>query len=114
MIDNPQLSIDMRTVVLEDTDELPMPHINAFLAQSGIADDFFITVGVVLPPDVTSMEELDKYESIPAKTLFRFAVSRLSMAQFINALRFQYYVQLSAERAEEEAERRAAAEAKEE
>jgi len=95
MTDNTHRPKGIRVTFPDDTNELSIPHANAIFVQSGI-DDFFVTVGVARPPEITSVEDFGKFEVIPAKALFRFGLSRLSMKQFIDVLQNQYDIQTKA------------------
>jgi hypothetical protein len=73
----------------DEVNELPLPYVNACSVQSGV-DDFFVTVGAVVPPEIKSEEDLKKYSEIVAKPLFRFALSRSSIEQLMTTLYEQY------------------------
>jgi hypothetical protein len=77
----------------EEVAKLPLPYVNALSVQSGI-DDFFVTIGSVVPPEIKSNEDLEKHKEIIAKPLFRFAVSRSSLESFMNALQERYADQI--------------------
>ncbi len=73
----------------QETENLPLPYANALLVQSGV-DDFFVTVGSILPPDIKTEEDLATVSELTAKPLFRFATSRENIKRFIDALQQQY------------------------
>jgi hypothetical protein len=73
----------------KDANELPLPYANALFVQSGV-DDFFITIGSLLPPDIKTQEEYESFSEVYAKPLFRFATSRENIKRFIEALQQQY------------------------
>lgn len=73
----------------DEVNELPLPYVNAVVVQSGV-DDFFITIGAVVPPAIKSSEDLKQYSEIEAKPLFRFALSRSNLEEFISTLQEQY------------------------
>lgn len=77
----------------EEVEKLPLPYVNALFVQSGV-DDFFVTIGSVVPPEIKSEEDLEKHTEITAKPLFRFAVSRSNMESFIAALRERHEEQV--------------------
>jgi hypothetical protein len=45
------------TFPAEEVEKLPLPYVNALSIQSGI-DDFFVTIGSVVPPEIKSQELL--------------------------------------------------------
>lgn len=90
MGDNAQKSKVIRIRFPEqEVKELPLPYINALVVQSGV-DDFFITVGSLVPPEVITEEDLEQFSELRAKPLFRFAASRENIKQFIAVLQLQY------------------------
>lgn len=62
---------------------------NALFVQTGV-DDFFVTIGSLVPPEIKSEGDLEKLAELTAKPLFRFATSRVCMKRFIDALQYQY------------------------
>jgi hypothetical protein len=69
----------------EEVEKLPLPYVNALVVLSGV-DDFFVTIGSVVPPEIQSDEDLEKHTELTAKPLFRFAVSRSNLESFIATL----------------------------
>ncbi|HWS84466.1 MAG TPA: hypothetical protein VN207_09435 [Ktedonobacteraceae bacterium] len=64
----------------DEVNELPLTYVNALSVQSGV-DDFFVTVGAVVPPEINSEEDIKKFSEITAKPLFRFVLSRSNIEQ---------------------------------
>jgi hypothetical protein len=95
MGDSVQESKAIRIRFPEETNELPLPYVNALVVQSGV-DDFFITVGSLTPPEIKTEEELEKISELTAKPLFRFATSRENIRRFIDVLQQQYNNQAQA------------------
>ena len=73
----------------EETKELPLSYVNALFVQSGV-DDFFVTLGSLVPPEIKTEEEFAKFSELTAKPLFRFATSRENIKRFIDTLQQQY------------------------
>ncbi len=70
-----RMSVEATVKFTNEVNELPLPYVNALSVQSGI-DDFFVTVGAVVPPEIKSEEDLKSISELVAKPLFRFALSR--------------------------------------
>jgi hypothetical protein len=64
-------------------------YVNAVHVQEGI-DDFFVTIGTVIPPKIKSAEDIERYKVVTGKPLFRFAIARSSMESFIVTLQERY------------------------
>ncbi len=84
----------------EESNKLPLPYVNALFVQSGI-DDFFVTIGSLLPPEIKTEDDFEKFSEITAKPLFRFATSKENIKRFIDALQQQYDNQTRATNDEE-------------
>jgi hypothetical protein len=80
-----------RTYAIEvpDAPHLPLIHINALNLRYAV-DEFFFTLGVVLPPEVKDTNELASIERLTAEPVFRFAVSRQVMQRFIDLMVTQF------------------------
>lgn len=87
-----RMSVEATVKFTNEVNELPLPYVNALSVQSGI-DDFFVTVGAVVPPEIKSEEDLKSISELVAKPLFRFALSRSSMEQLMATLYEQYHNQ---------------------
>jgi hypothetical protein len=81
------------TVVIPETTDLPLLHVNALNVRL-TADEFFWTLGVVMPPEFRTEEEAQKASpQLLAQPVFRFAVSRQTMARFIDLIQAQFQQQ---------------------
>jgi hypothetical protein len=89
MEDRVQKSKVVKIKFTEEANELPLPYVNALFVNAGV-DDFFVTIGSLVPPEIKSEEDLEKFAELTAKPLFRFATSREGMKRFIDALQHQY------------------------
>ncbi len=76
-------------ITFPDVSQLPVLHINAMNLRFS-TDEFFFTIGTVAPPEFESAEEAKNLEQVVAQPLFRFAVSRETMKQFIILMEKQY------------------------
>ena len=81
-------------VTIADTPGLPIYHANALVVRSGI-DEFFLTLGVIVPPDQVEAEVAAKAGHVVAQPIFRFAISRDTMAKFLAAMAGQFDQQTS-------------------
>lgn len=68
---------------------LPVQHVNA-LGVNSSSDEFFITLGVVVPPDVQDMPALLEAGYITAQPVYRFAVSRDNMEKILHLMADQF------------------------
>lgn len=68
--------------------DLPIHYVNVVNVRAG-QEEFYITLGTVVPPEVASIEDLDAI-SLEAHSLFRFAVSRNILKQIIDVLQGVY------------------------
>jgi hypothetical protein len=81
------------TIVLPDAPELPLLHVNALNLRYSL-DEFFFTLGVVLPPEVRTYEDVERVgTTLTAQPVFRFALSRETMAKFLELMNNQYRAQ---------------------
>src|SRR5436309_12670890 len=72
-----------------DDSSLPVPYVNIVSIRAGL-DDFFVTLGTVLPPEVANIEDLEAINSLKAQPIFRFAVSRSVLKQVIDVMQTVY------------------------
>lgn len=76
-------------VAFTDEAELPVLYANSMHILLG-ANEFFITIGTVTPPEVQSVEDFEALERLKAQPLIRIAVSPPIMKQFIDLMTQQY------------------------
>lgn len=76
-------------VTIADASNLPVHHVNALVVRSGV-DEFFLTLGVVTPPDQTEVVTATEIGHLVAQPVFRFAISRETMAKFLAVMAGQY------------------------
>lgn len=76
-------------VTIADASNLPINHVNALVIRSGV-DEFFLTLGVVMPPDQTEVAAAAENGHLVAQPVFRFAISRDTMAKFLAVMAGQY------------------------
>src|SRR5437667_6248829 len=76
-------------VTIGDASNLPIHHVNVLDIRAGV-DEFFCTLGTVIPPDQVEMEVVREAGHLVAQPIFRFAVSRETMAKFLVLLVGQY------------------------
>lgn len=72
-----------------DTSNLPIQHVNAMGIHLG-SDEFFFTLGVVVPPDKEEVIAAMEVGHLVAQPIFRFAISRDSMEKFLALMAGQY------------------------
>ena len=77
-----------KTTFVGDSD-LPVHHVNAVNVRAGL-EEFFFTLGTVLPPEITDIKDLESIDSLNAHTLFRFAVPRNVMKQMLDVMQAVY------------------------
>ncbi len=77
------------SIVVPDAPDLPLLHVNALNLRFGI-DEFFFTLGVVLPPEVKDPSQVPENPRVTAEPVFRFAVSRQAMQKFIDLMVTQF------------------------
>ena len=62
-------------VTFADASNLPIHHVNALGLRAG-SDEFFLTSGVVVPPDQLEAATAAEVGHLIAQPVFRFAISR--------------------------------------
>jgi len=72
-----------------DAPNLPIFHVNA-LGINSSSDEFFFTLGVVIPPDQTQAAAVREAGYIVAQPIFRCAISRDTMEKFQALMAGQY------------------------
>ncbi len=81
-------------VKFSDPSHLSIQHVNAMAVNAG-SDEFFIMLGVVVPPDQEEMKATKETGYVVAQPVYRFAMSRDSMEKFLSLLAGQYDQQTS-------------------
>lgn len=76
-------------ITIADASNLPIYHVNAMNLRSGI-DEFFFTLGVAQPPDQAEIATVTEAGHIVAQPIFRFAISRDTMEQFLALMAGQF------------------------
>lgn len=76
-------------VTMPDASHLPMAHINVINVRFS-GDEFFVTLGLAVPPEFQSEAESTATETVEATPVFRFATSRTVMDRFIRMLVDRY------------------------
>jgi hypothetical protein len=76
-------------VKFTDASHLPIPHVNAMAVNTG-SDEFFFTLGVVVPPDQEEMKAARETGYVVAQPVCRFAMSRDSMEKLLALMAGQY------------------------
>ncbi len=66
-------------------ESLPTHYVNSVNIRS-TPEEFFLTLGTVIPLDIVDIKQLEDIESISAHPLFRCAVSRSVMRQLIDLM----------------------------
>lgn len=69
-------------ITIADASNLPIYHVNVMDLRSGL-DEFFFTLGVVEPPEQAEVEVAVETGEVVAQPVFRFAISRDTMEQFL-------------------------------
>jgi len=80
------VTLDVR---MTDASSLPLQHVNVVSIRFA-TDEFFITLGVVMPPDPPEIAAAQKAGYLEAQPVFRFAMSRDTMEKFLSAAAGQY------------------------
>jgi hypothetical protein len=83
----------IKTTFISDAD-LPVHYVNIVNVRAGL-EEFFITLGTVMPPEITDITDLEGIDSLNAHTLLRFAVSRSVMKQMLEVMQAIYDQQTS-------------------
>jgi hypothetical protein len=76
-------------VTIADASNLPIHHVNALALRTGV-DEFFFTLGVVVPPDQVEAAAAAEAGYLEAQPVFRFAISRDTMEKFLAVMAGQY------------------------
>jgi len=76
-------------VTIADASSLPIHHVNTLALRTGI-DEFFFTLGVVVPPDQEEAAAAVEVGHLEAQPIFRFAISRDTMEKFLAVMAGQY------------------------
>jgi len=76
-------------VKFADASNLPILHVNAMGIHSS-SDEFFFTLGVVVPPDREELLTIQEVGHVIAQPIYRFAVSRDNMEKFLELMANQY------------------------
>lgn len=76
-------------VTFADASHLPIHHVNAMSIRGG-TDEFFFTIGIVVPPDQEEMAAAMEAGHVEAQPLLRFAISRDTMDKFLALMAGQY------------------------
>jgi len=69
-------------VVIDDASDLPILHVNALNLRISL-DEFYFTLGVIQPPDQADLPKVAEVGHAVAQPVFRFALSRYTMEQFL-------------------------------
>ena len=87
----PELDLSPKTfnIIMADASNLPVQHVNALAIRSS-SDEFFVTLGIVIPPDQSEVETAVNTGHLVADPVFRFAISRDTMAKFLGIMAVQY------------------------
>ncbi len=75
--------------VFEGDSELPVPYVNIVSVRGGI-EEFFITLGIAVPPEITDIKDLENIDTVKTRGLFRFAMSRQVMKDVIEVMQRMY------------------------
>ncbi|SRR6266851_4091577 len=78
----------IKTIFVGD-ENLPTHYVNIVNVRAGL-EEFFMTLGTVVPLDITDSKDLEDIDSINAHPLFRCAVSRTVMKQLIDLMTALY------------------------
>ena len=76
------MTLDVR---LADASNLPLHHVNVVGIRFA-RDEFFVTLGVVMPPDPPEIAAAQQVGFLEAQPVFRFALSRETMEKFLAML----------------------------
>ncbi len=80
------VTLDVR---FADASNLPLQHVNVVSIRFA-KDEFFITLGVVIPPDPPEIAAAQQAGYLEAQPVFRFAMSRDTMEKFLAIAAGQY------------------------
>lgn len=76
-------------IVFPDDPGSPTLYVNAIQILIG-SNEFVVTVGTVLPPQIQRPEDLDSIDQLTAQPLFRFAVAPPIFKDFIDLMTTMY------------------------
>lgn len=76
-------------ITIADASNLPILHVNALNLRMSL-DEFYITLGVIQPPDQAELTQVAEVGHAVAQPVFRFAISRDTMEQFLSVMAGQY------------------------
>ncbi len=80
------VTLDVR---IADVSSLPLQHVNVVSIRFA-KDEFFITLGLVMPPDPPEVAAAQQAGYFEAQPVFRFALSRDTMEKFLAIAAGQY------------------------
>ncbi len=69
--------------------ELPAFFVNVLSVRAGL-EEFFLTLGTVLPVEAKDIADLESIDTVEARALYRFAVTRTVMRQMIDLMEAVY------------------------
>ncbi|MEO8954656.1 MAG: hypothetical protein ACR2H5_26660 [Ktedonobacteraceae bacterium] len=72
-------------VIIDDASDLPILHVNALNLRISL-DEFYFTLGIIQPPDQAELPKVAEAGHAVAQPVFRFAVSRYTMEQFLSVM----------------------------
>lgn len=72
-------------VIIDDASKLPILHVNALNLRISL-DEFYFTLGVIQPPDQAELSKVAEVGHVVAQPIFRFAISRDTMEQFLTVM----------------------------
>ena|SRR5271157_2562276 len=70
-------------------EELPVHFVNIANIRAGV-EEFYFTLGTVLPLEITDIQELENVDNVKARALVRFVLTRNVMRQFIDTMQAVY------------------------
>ncbi|GAC1631622.1 MAG: hypothetical protein NVS4B11_32000 [Ktedonobacteraceae bacterium] len=78
----------LRAAFVKDS-ELPIHFVNAVNIRAGL-EEFYVTLGTIVPLEITDINELEGLQTINANSLFRFAMTRTVMKQVLDLMQSVY------------------------
>lgn len=82
------------SVIIDDASNLPIHHVNTLNLRISL-DEFYFTLGVIQPPDQSELPKITEAGHAIAQPIFRFAISRDTMEQFLSVMARLYDQQTS-------------------
>jgi hypothetical protein len=76
-------------ITFPDASGMPVLYVNAVKVLPG-PSEFFVTLGTVIPPEIRSLSDFENIDHLSAQPLIQFAMSPVTMKQFIDVLTQQY------------------------